>query len=471
MRIKLLILFLAIISCNAIAQSNHTKSLVNIIPAPIGSLVPDVFMDNNGTLHMVYAWNQNAWYVRSTNNGLTFSTPVKVNSTGNVEDKMGERGPKISVGADGVIHVAWMDLWAVGVNTFARYSRSTNGGLSFSSPVAVSSTSGIDGVTLAADGFNHVVVFWHTMVPVQTQIPQATWLHLARSINNGVGFSPDTNVVIANHNGLACSMCMTRARFGPDGNVYCAFRSAKDSVRDFFVIKGNPANNSFTAVRVNYDNWKINYCPMVGPELEKGKNGKQLCAFMSNDHVYWAISDSGLNTFTQHVATPLQENDELFPTAIENNAGLVLFLWQVGPMSINDSSIVKWAVYNASGSFTGQQGTVGKTFSGTKATAYVGTDDNFYIVVNTDIITSVTVNQDSPDINIYPNPVSQKLTITSRNNKPLNISVFDLSGKLMIQKELSDPSQDIDISLLPKGVYLIEVTCQDWSVKRKFLKD
>jgi hypothetical protein len=428
-------------------------------------------MDNNGILHMVYAFNNNAWYTRSSDNGVTFTTPVLVNSTGSVEFKMGERGPKISVGSDGVIHVAWMDLWATGVNTYARYTRSTNGGLSFEVPRAVSTTTGIDGITVAADGNNHVLVFWHTMVPVQTQVPQATWLHMSRSTNNGVSFSVDTNVVITNHNGLACSMCMTRARFGSNGDVLLAFRSAKDSIRDFYVLKGNALSNNFTAVRVNYDNWKINYCPMVGPEMEKANGGRQICSFMSNDHVYWAISDSGVNLFTQHVATPLQENEEIFPTAIENNAGLVLFLWQVGPMSVSDSATVKWAVYTSAGAFTGQQGTIGRTFSGTKATAFVGTDDNFYIVVNADVVTSIGSVYDNSNITIFPNPATDKLTINGPENKDLKVSIYDLSGELLLEKELHNNNRNIDMSQLPKGVFIIKVSGEDCLIQRKLIKE
>ena len=79
---------------------------------------------------------------------------------------------------------------------FARYSRSTDGGKSFSNPIAVSATYGIDGLNMAADGLGHVAVFWHTMVPNQSPVPQGTWLHRAVSSDNGATFGPDENVSI-----------------------------------------------------------------------------------------------------------------------------------------------------------------------------------------------------------------------------------------------------------------------------------
>ena len=48
-------------------------------------------------------------------------------------------------------------------------------------------------------------------------------------------------------------MCMMRARTGADGTVYLAFRSAQDSIRDFYVLKGRPLESSFAALRVNED--------------------------------------------------------------------------------------------------------------------------------------------------------------------------------------------------------------------------
>lgn len=80
------------------------------------------------------------------------------------------------------------------------------------------------------------------------------------------------------------------------------------------------------------------------------------------------------------VATPAPEEDEIYPTALANRKGDVLLVWQVGPMSTTGQATVKWARYSIEGKPTGQEGTVGKTTSATKAMAFVGSDDNFYIV-------------------------------------------------------------------------------------------
>jgi hypothetical protein len=81
-----------------------------------------------------------------------------------------------------------------------------------------------------------------------------------------------------------------------------------------------------------------------------------------------------------HVGTPTGEEDALYPSAVANRNRDVLFVWQMGPMAVKGTATVKWARYDQDGRPTGEAGMVGKSFAGTKATAFVGNDDNFYIV-------------------------------------------------------------------------------------------
>jgi hypothetical protein len=118
---------------------------------------------------------------------------------------------------------------------------------------------------------------------------------------------------------------------------------------------------------------------MCGPELTLDPTGRMLCAFMSRHRVYWSALDNG--RFTLHVATPANEDDEIYPAAFGDGKGHVLLVWQVGPMAVGRTAIVKWALYRRNDRmFTGKQGTLGVSTSGTKATAFLGTDGAFCIV-------------------------------------------------------------------------------------------
>ncbi len=352
---------------------------VHVVHLPDGALVPDVMMDGTGVLHMVYGLGDHAWYVRSADNGATFSAPVRVNTEGKVTLKMGERGPKLTLGKSGSIHVVWGDQWSPGVKVYPRYSRSLDGGQTFEPPRALASLFGIDGLTMAADREGNVVVFFHHVTPGQPlEVPQAHHLYLARSTDNGATFGAEERLKIQGMDDLACSMCMMRARITADGNVNLALRVANDNLRDFFLLRSPKRENAFTPLRVNEDRWELTTCPMCGPELTLDPAGRMLCAFMSRHRVYWSALDEG--RFTLHVATPAHENDEIYPAAFGDGKGHVLMVWQVGPMAVGRQATVKWALYGNDGSFTGKQGTIGVSTSGTKATAFVGTDGTFYIV-------------------------------------------------------------------------------------------
>ncbi len=364
---------------------------VRVLSLPEGALVPDVMMDGAGVLHMVYGLGDDAWYVRSADNGRTLSLPVKVNTVGKVTLTMGERGPKLALGQSVMlanarvpvwvpsIHVVWADKWSPGVQVYPRYSRSLDGGRTFEPPRALASLFGIDGLTMAADGAGTVVAFFHQVTPGQPlEAPEAHRLYLARSTDNGATFGPEERVKIQGMVDLACSMCMMRARITADASVCLAYRVANDNIRDFFLLRSPKHENAFVPLRVNQDYWELKTCPMCGPELTLDPVGRMLCAFMSRHRVYWSVLEDG--RFTLHVATPANENDEIYPAAFGDGRGHVLLVWQVGPMAVGRTAIVKWALYRDDGTLTGRQGTLGVSTSGTKATAFLGTDGAFYIV-------------------------------------------------------------------------------------------
>ena len=350
-----------------------------MVSAPINSFVPDVLRDASGTVHMVYAWTRTP----STSSRTMRVNPGRSRCESIPKARSSSRwasGPKLARGSDGALHVVWTDCWSPGIQTLVRYARSWDGGKSFGPRQTLSSTSGNDGITVAADRAGHVIAFWHVMNPPQKEVPQATWLRHGAVYDGGVSWRHDEPMQISNLSALACSMCLMRARCGDDGRVYVAFRSAEGNLRDFFVLASPVTENAFTAVRVNQDNWKIKTCPMCGPELTIAPDGRQICAFMSRHRVFWAESDARVSAFQGHAETPSPEDDEIYPTAVANRAGDVLLVWQVGPMSTTGTATVKWAIYDRDGKWVGRKGTIGQTTSGTKATAFVDGADSFRIV-------------------------------------------------------------------------------------------
>ena len=75
-------------------------------------------------------------------------------------------------------------------------------------------------------------------------------------------------------------------------------------------------------------------------------------------------------------------------------------------------------------------------------------------------------------VNIYPNPTSNTLTISMPTMPERNtfMTLYSVNGKLLIERQITEPTTVIDVSGLPQGIYFVKVT-DDWTVQvAKFVK-
>ena len=62
-------------------------------------------------------------------------------------------------------------------------------------------------------------------------------------------------------------------------------------------------------------------------------------------------------------------------------------------------------------------------------------------------------------LNVYPNPSSNFVTIeTSSVLTPSRLSILNLSGQELLQKEITETKTTIDISTIRSGVYVVRLT-------------
>ena len=73
------------------------------------------------------------------------------------------------------------------------------------------------------------------------------------------------------------------------------------------------------------------------------------------------------------------------------------------------------------------------------------------------------------DIILYPNPVSDQLFISSENTIIENITVYSLTGKIVL--DLENETNSIDVSALTNGVYIIELSTAKGKSINKFVKN
>jgi len=102
---------LVFIACPAHAENNKTLPVVTLMRVPNRGIQPQVAVDRQGTVHMIYFHgepaNGNVFYVRMDKGKETFSPALQVNSTPGSAIAIGNiRGPQMALGKNGRVHVA-----------------------------------------------------------------------------------------------------------------------------------------------------------------------------------------------------------------------------------------------------------------------------------------------------------------------------------------------------------------------------
>lgn len=76
------------------------------------------------------------------------------------------------------------------------------------------------------------------------------------------------------------------------------------------------------------------------------------------------------------------------------------------------------------------------------------------------------------NVKMYPNPVSSKINFDFDENEKLNIKIYNLLGKEILNNSVDKTNNSISVSQLSKGIYIAKITSKDgksFSTKR-FLK-
>ncbi len=88
----------------------------------------------------------------------------------------------------------------------------------------------------------------------------------------------------------------------------------------------------------------------------------------------------------------------------------------------------------------------------------INSNSNQAIYRNTILNVEDLLNNKNTNFKLYPNPVKSKLYIENQNNiEDLKIKITNLMGQLLIEDEISMNINEIDITLLKKGLFIITI--------------
>ncbi len=82
---------------------------------------------------------------------------------------------------------------------------------------------------------------------------------------------------------------------------------------------------------------------------------------------------------------------------------------------------------------------------------------------------SIPEIENNPSFAVYPNPSEGIITIERYSNQQYELSIVDLTGKTMVRELNLSGTSSVDLSLLSKGYYIIQITEQSGNVSTKKL--
>ncbi|OAI01706.1 hypothetical protein A1332_17500 [Methylomonas methanica] len=227
--------------------------------------------DNNGVLWLAWVVRDRIYVQSSADKGASFSTPVAVNAEPEVIAARGEYRPKIKLDAQGNIYLTWTQNLEKRHTGHIRFSRSMDGGKTFSKPVTVNDNLDVIGHrfdALAVGQNGEIFVAWldardKEKAKAAKQEFSGTAVYYAWSDNGGKSFYP--NKVVAPH---SCECCRLGVEIDADNLPVVLWRHVYDgNIRDHALVKFKDWQTPGAVQRVSAENWKIDACPHHGPAL------------------------------------------------------------------------------------------------------------------------------------------------------------------------------------------------------------
>lgn len=283
------------------------------------------------------AWEQNGHvYVQSSSDlGQSFSEPVKVNTAAESIRAEGEGRPKIKTGPNGRIYVSWGQNLDKPHTGHIRFSRSADGGKSFTAPVTVNSdlneiSHRFDELLVGPDG--SVAIFWldaRDMVAAKQKGEDynGSALYYAWSEDGGAHFQENAKAA-----DLTCQCCRVKGAIDIDGLPTVMWRHVfDDNIRDHALVNFKSWTDPGPVLRVSHDNWQIDACPHHGPGFSiGGHNGRYHAVWFNNAEtahgLFYAYSDDQGKSFSSSVNFGDYELGASHPDVIALN-GRVFIAW------------------------------------------------------------------------------------------------------------------------------------------------
>lgn len=84
------------------------------------------------------------------------------------------------------------------------------------------------------------------------------------------------------------------------------------------------------------------------------------------------------------------------------------------------------------------------------------------------VYTGTSIQGEAPtELKLFPNPAISSFQLSSLSAQNNLVSIYSISGQVLIQKNITSLDEKIDISEIPSGIYLVKVNNQVLKLTKK----
>lgn len=290
---------------------------ITSIATPGGGRPMSARIDAEGTIHLVFETADGPHYVRSTDQGQTFSKAIAVVDPGSHDKRLEFDVWDMVIGQQGRVHVA------LGTNAWKLklpqeewgffYARLDPGADSFT-PVRNINRKPSEGFSLAADDQGNVTACW-----------LSDKLYANVSHDNGNSFASNVEI---DPTFDPCNCCTTSATYSSDGRVAVLYREETNNERDMYLVLWDQAGNKVARRRVSGTPWTVDACPMSYYSITRDRDGF-VAIWPTKGSIYFARLDkNGAAKSPAEIKTPGMSGMRTGMLTLNARDGNILAAWK-----------------------------------------------------------------------------------------------------------------------------------------------
>jgi BNR repeat-like domain len=284
----------------------------NLSNAPAGSSGPQIAVDSSDNINVIWSdytpgYYADVFFSRSTDGGSTFSAPVQVSGGS------GARGTSMALDTAGNIYIAWAEYWTSAGGSYGMFIRqSSDGGATFSSPIAVSTSLTSSGPQVAIDSAGNINVAWVGY--------QCCYVVFSRSSDGGATFTAP-KVISYTSEDLGFRMTLDSK-----GNIYAVLDSQPSDTIDLSHSSDGGATFSYT--NITNDGYATPRAPQIATDSSGNINVVWQDDTPGNDDIFFSRSSDGGATFStpQNLSNDPGASDT--PQIVVDSSGNINVVWQ-----------------------------------------------------------------------------------------------------------------------------------------------